>query len=94
MAILRSPHAHDDDLRLDFGTALDREAERMITAGQTRNHKEALRAFAERREPKFRSRLRRTAAAPIHTQYWPPAHCVLLAAGRFDCAGHWLLDGF
>ena len=42
----------DDALTVDLATALDREAERMIAAGQTGDHKESLRAFAEKRAPK------------------------------------------
>ena len=43
----------DDATTLDFLIAMDREAERMIAAGQTPDHKEAVRAFVEKREPRF-----------------------------------------
>ena len=43
----------DDATTLDFLTAMDREAERMIAAGQTPDHKEAVRAFVEKRDPRF-----------------------------------------
>ena len=43
----------DDASIVDFPTGLDREAERMIASAQTPDHKEAVRAFVERREPRF-----------------------------------------
>ena len=43
----------DDALTVNFLGALDGEARRMIKANQSANHKEAARAFVEKREPKF-----------------------------------------
>jgi enoyl-CoA hydratase/carnithine racemase len=43
----------DDALTVDFLGALDGEARRMIKANQSADHKEAARAFVEKREPKF-----------------------------------------
>lgn len=44
----------DDALELDFLTALDREAERLVRAAGTADHKEAVRAFVEKRKPVFK----------------------------------------
>ena len=46
----------DLDLEVDFGQALDGEAERLIASAQTEDHKEAVRAFVEKREPVFTGR--------------------------------------
>jgi enoyl-CoA hydratase/carnithine racemase len=46
----------DDALDVDFLTALDREAERMVLAGQTEDHLEAVQAFREKRSPVFAGR--------------------------------------
>ena len=43
----------DDALVEPFLSALDREAERLIASAQSRDHKEAVRAFIEKRDPKF-----------------------------------------
>jgi enoyl-CoA hydratase/carnithine racemase len=43
----------DDALTIDFPTALDREAERLVKASLTSDHKEAVRAFVEKRKPSF-----------------------------------------
>jgi enoyl-CoA hydratase/carnithine racemase len=43
----------DDALTVDFMGALDGEARRMVKASQSADHKEAARAFVEKREPKF-----------------------------------------
>jgi enoyl-CoA hydratase/carnithine racemase len=43
----------DEALTVDFLSALDGEAPRMIKAFQSADHKEAARAFVEKREPKF-----------------------------------------
>jgi enoyl-CoA hydratase/carnithine racemase len=43
----------DDAATIDFATALDREAERMVQSKQTADHKEAVRAFIEKRKPVF-----------------------------------------
>jgi len=40
----------------DFRTLLDREAETHLRCGQTEDHKEGVRAFLEKREPKFKGR--------------------------------------
>ena len=37
----------------DFRTHLDREAETHLRCGQTQDHKEGVRAFMEKRAPKF-----------------------------------------
>ena len=44
----------DEAATIDFPTALDREAERMVRSSQTADHKEAVRAFIEKRSPVFR----------------------------------------
>jgi enoyl-CoA hydratase/carnithine racemase len=44
----------DEALEIDFNTALDHEAERLMRAAQTSDHKEAVRAFIEKRKPVFR----------------------------------------
>jgi 2-(1,2-epoxy-1,2-dihydrophenyl)acetyl-CoA isomerase len=41
---------------LDFRTLLDREAETHLRCGQTEDHKEGVRAFVEKRPPRFRGR--------------------------------------
>jgi enoyl-CoA hydratase/carnithine racemase len=46
----------DDALEVDFDTALDREAERLVQSSQTADHAEALRAFVEKRPPNFSGR--------------------------------------
>jgi enoyl-CoA hydratase/carnithine racemase len=43
----------DDALRVDYPTALDREAERLVQASRTEDHREAVRAFVEKRKPVF-----------------------------------------
>ena len=43
----------DDALTQPFLTALDREAERLIATAQTGDHKEAVDAFIEKRNPRF-----------------------------------------
>jgi len=40
-------------LSVDFLTSLDHEAEKMVTAAGTRQHREAVRAFIEKRAPNF-----------------------------------------
>ena len=44
----------DEALKIDFDTALDHEAERLTRAAQTADHKEAVRAFIEKRKPNFK----------------------------------------
>ena len=39
---------------IDYLTALDREAERLVACSRTADHQEAVTAFAEKRAPKFR----------------------------------------
>ena len=43
----------DDALHADYPTALYREAERLVQASRTEDHKEAVRAFVEKRKPVF-----------------------------------------
>jgi len=43
----------DEALDIDHATAIDREADRLLKARTTADHREAVRAFAEKREPKF-----------------------------------------
>jgi enoyl-CoA hydratase/carnithine racemase len=43
----------DEALTADFLTSLDDEAERLIRAAGTDDHKEAVQAFVEKREPRF-----------------------------------------
>lgn len=43
----------DEAPQIDFAEALDREAERMVRASTTADHKEAVRAFMEKRKPRF-----------------------------------------
>lgn len=43
----------DEALALDFATALDHEAERLVRSAATADHKEAVRAFVEKRKPVF-----------------------------------------
>lgn len=46
----------DDALHIDYPTALYREAERLVHASRTEDHKEAVRAFVEKRKPNFTGR--------------------------------------
>lgn len=46
----------EEALDIDHGTAIDREAERMLRGQTTYDHKEAARAFVEKRAPKFEGR--------------------------------------
>jgi enoyl-CoA hydratase/carnithine racemase len=46
----------DDALHVDYPTALHREAERLVQASRTEDHKEAVRAFVEKRKPVFAGR--------------------------------------
>ena len=43
----------DDAMHVDFATACDREAERMIRISLSADHREAVRAFTEKRSPTF-----------------------------------------
>jgi enoyl-CoA hydratase/carnithine racemase len=43
----------DDALSIDYPTALHREAERLVQASRTADHKEAVAAFVEKRKPVF-----------------------------------------
>ena len=43
----------DEALTVDHATAIDREADRLLKARSTEDHKEAVRAVAEKREPRF-----------------------------------------
>jgi len=43
----------DDALHVDYPTALHREAERLVQASRTADHKEAVAAFVEKRKPRF-----------------------------------------
>jgi enoyl-CoA hydratase/carnithine racemase len=44
----------DEALMFDYATARDHEAERMIRAQVTADHKEAVAAFIEKRKPVFK----------------------------------------
>lgn len=44
----------DDAQQVDFLTSLDREAERLVRAAATADHKEAVQAFIEKRKPVFK----------------------------------------
>lgn len=44
----------DEALAFDFNTALDHEAERLVRAAATADHKEAVQAFIEKRKPNFK----------------------------------------
>jgi enoyl-CoA hydratase/carnithine racemase len=46
----------DEALELSYSAAIDREAERMLRAQGTEDHKEAVRAFVEKRKPTFQGR--------------------------------------
>ena len=46
----------DDALRIDHATAIDREAERLLRAMNSADHREAVTAFVEKREPTFTGR--------------------------------------
>jgi enoyl-CoA hydratase/carnithine racemase len=46
----------DEALDIGHATAIDREAERLIRASGTDDHKEAVRAFVEKRDPTFKGR--------------------------------------
>jgi len=46
----------DRALTSDFLTSLDHEAENMVRAAGTAQHKEAVRAFVEKRPPNFSTR--------------------------------------
>jgi enoyl-CoA hydratase/carnithine racemase len=46
----------DDALHIDYPTALYREADRLVQASRTEDHKEAVRAFVEKRKPVFAGR--------------------------------------
>lgn len=46
----------DEALDISHGDAIDREAERMLRSQSTADHKEAVRAFVEKRKPVFKGR--------------------------------------
>ncbi len=46
----------DEALTVDHLTAIDREADRLLKARTTEDHREAVRAFAEKRDPTFTGR--------------------------------------
>ncbi|SJZ78185.1 Enoyl-CoA hydratase/carnithine racemase [Enhydrobacter aerosaccus] len=46
----------DEALHIDYPTALHREAERLVRASRTADHKEAVQAFVEKRKPVFKGR--------------------------------------
>jgi enoyl-CoA hydratase/carnithine racemase len=43
----------DEAPHIDFATALDHEAERLVGASSTEDHREAVRAFIDKRKPRF-----------------------------------------
>jgi 2-(1,2-epoxy-1,2-dihydrophenyl)acetyl-CoA isomerase len=43
----------DEALEIDHETAIEREADRLLKARSTEDHREAVRAFTEKREPRF-----------------------------------------
>jgi enoyl-CoA hydratase/carnithine racemase len=43
----------DEAMEVSYPVAIDREAERMLRAQGTEDHKEAVRAFVEKRKPVF-----------------------------------------
>jgi enoyl-CoA hydratase/carnithine racemase len=47
----------DDAMASDFLSALDSEAVRMVDSAETSDHREAVRAFVEKRPPQFKDRL-------------------------------------
>ena len=52
-ALARMKDNLDDALSVDFSTALDREAERLVESAGHPDHREAVRAFIEKRAPNF-----------------------------------------
>jgi enoyl-CoA hydratase/carnithine racemase len=46
----------DDALHIDYPTAMFREAERLVGATRTADHKEAVQAFVDKRKPVFSGR--------------------------------------
>lgn len=46
----------DEALSFDFDTALDHEAERLVRAAATEDHREAVQAFIEKRKPNFKGK--------------------------------------
>ena len=46
----------DEALEVSYPTAIDREAERMLRTQGTDDHKEAARAFVDKRKPVFKGR--------------------------------------
>ena len=46
----------DDALHIDYPTAHFREAERLVSASRTADHREAVQAFVEKRKPAFQGK--------------------------------------
>jgi len=46
----------DEAMEISYATAIDREAERMLRAQGSEDHKEAVRAFVEKRKPTFQGK--------------------------------------
>ena len=56
MALRRIKDNLDEAARIDFDTALVHEAQRLVEVSVTEDHREAVRAFVEKRAPEWRGR--------------------------------------
>ena len=73
MALRNMKDNLDDALHIDYATALHREAERLVQASRTEDHKEAVRAFVEKTEAGVR---RAVAHRGMHA--WEPRAVALM----------------